>query len=67
LEETLKISNAIVTEINKLAGQLFELHNNLFKLLMFKPRRIYKYLAREYQNRIERNYGENILRHVVLT
>jgi hypothetical protein len=28
---------------------------------------VYKHLAREYQNRIERNYGENILRHVVLT
>jgi len=34
---------------------------------MFKPRRAYKYLAREYQNRIEQNYGEHILRHVVLT
>jgi hypothetical protein len=43
------------------------MHDNMFKLLMFKPRRVYKYLARDYQNRMERNYGENILRHVVLT
>lgn len=39
----------------------------MFKVVLFKPRRVYKHLAREYQNRIERNYGENILRHVVLT
>jgi hypothetical protein len=46
---------------------LFELHNNLNKLILFKPRRVYKYLSREYQNSIERIYGENILRHVVMT
>lgn len=50
-----------------MAGQLFELHNNMYKLLYFKPRRVYKNLSREYQNQIERAYGENILRHVVLT
>jgi hypothetical protein len=67
LEESTKISNAIVMQINELAGQLFEMHNNFFRMVIFKPRRVYKHLAREYQNRIERNYGENILRHVVLT
>lgn len=66
-EETQKISNAIVMQINLLAGQLFELHNNMNKVILFKPRGVYKFLSREYQNRIERNYGENILRHVVLT
>lgn len=54
-------------QINLMAGQLFELHNNLYKLLYYKPRRVYKFLSREYQNAIERSYGENILRHVVLT
>ena len=67
IEDGKKISNAIVMHINLLAGQLFELHNNLNKLILFKPRRVYKYLSREYQNSIERSYGENILRHVVMT
>lgn len=66
-EESQKISNAIVMQINLLAGQLFELHNNINKVILFKPRGVYKFLSREYQDRIERNYGENILRHVVLT
>ena len=34
---------------------------------MYNPRRVYKYLSREYQNLLERSYGEHILRHVVLT
>lgn len=67
LDEANKIANAIVMQINIMAGQLFELHNNIYKLLFFKPRRVYKNLSREYQNQIERAYGENILRHVVLT
>mmetsp|Transcript_26325 Transcript_26325/g.40178 ORF Transcript_26325/g.40178 Transcript_26325/m.40178 type:complete len:157 (+) Transcript_26325:1528-1998(+) len=54
-------------QINLMAGQLFELLNNFNKLLLFKPRRVYKFLSREYQDLIERSYGENILRHVVLT
>lgn len=67
VDEALKITNGIVQLINNYAGQLFEMHNNIFKLIVFKPRRVYKHLAREYQNRIERSYGENILRHVVFT
>jgi hypothetical protein len=66
-EEANKITNGIVMVINQYASQLFEMHNNIFKLISFKPRRIYKHLARDYQNRIERLYGENILRHVVFT
>jgi hypothetical protein len=46
---------------------LFEILNNFHKIILFKPRRIYKFLSREYQNLMERSYGENILRHVVLT
>ena len=34
---------------------------------MFKPRRVYKYLSREYQDSTERQYGEHILRHQILT
>lgn len=67
LDEANKIANAIIMQLNTMAGQLFELHNNMFKLLYFKPRRVYKNLSREYQNAIERSYGENILRHAVLT
>ena len=67
MEEAQKITNGIVMQINEFAGQLFEIHDNIFKLITFKPRRVYKHLAREYQDRIERAYGENILRHVVLT
>ena len=47
-EETQKISNAIVMQINLLAGQLFELLINLNKVILFKPRRVYKFLSREY-------------------
>ena len=47
-EEAQKISNGIVMQINQLAGQLFEMHNSIFKLIIFKPRRVYKHLAREY-------------------
>ena len=50
-----------------MAGQLFELHNNFYKLLYYKPRRVYKYLSQQYQNNLEKSYGENILRHIVLT
>jgi len=47
-EESTKISNAMVMQINELAGQLFEMHNNIFRMICFKPRRVYKHLAREY-------------------
>ncbi len=40
-----KVSNAIVMEINNMAGQLFELTNLLFKLIMFKPKKVYKLLS----------------------
>jgi len=53
-------------QINLMAGKLFELLNNFNRLLLFKPRRVYKFLSREYQDRMEQSYGENILRHVVL-
>jgi hypothetical protein len=62
-----KVSNAIVMEINNMAGQLFELTNLLFKLIMFKPKKVYKLLSENYQRRLEDRYGENILRHVIRT
>jgi hypothetical protein len=62
-----KVSNAIVMEINNMAGQLFELTNLLFKLIMFKPKKVYKLLSDNYQRRLEDRYGENILRHVIRT
>jgi hypothetical protein len=40
-----KVSNAIVMEINYMAGQLFEIINQLNKLIMFKPKKIYKFLS----------------------
>ena len=54
-------------EVNYIAGQLFELSNNLSKLILCKPRRIYKFLLDDYQRRLEEKYGENILRHVIQT
>jgi hypothetical protein len=39
----------------------------LNKVILYKPRRVYKYFSKEYQNRIERIYGEHILRHVVMS
>ena len=48
LDEAGKISNGLVMLINQYASQLFEIHNNIFKMICHKPRRIYKYLAREY-------------------
>jgi predicted KAP-like P-loop ATPase len=52
-------------EINFLAGQLFELSNNLAKLVIYKPKKIYKVLLDDYQRKLEEKYGENILRHVI--
>lgn len=66
-QDAQRVATALVMEINSLAGQLFELLTNFNKMLVYKPRRVYKFLSAEYQNRIERSYGENILRHVVLT
>ena len=43
-----KVSNAIVMEINNMAGQLFELTNLLFKLIMFKSKRVNKLLSENY-------------------
>eukprot|EP00347_Sterkiella_histriomuscorum_P011541 403372061 len=62
-----KVSNAIVMEINYIAGQLFELSNNLAKLIIYRPKRIYKILSEQYQKQLEERYGENILRHVIKT
>lgn len=62
-----KVSNAIVLEINSMAGQIFELSNALHKLLLAKPKRILKHLHQGYQKRLEEKYGENILRHVIQT
>jgi hypothetical protein len=62
-----KVSNAIIMEINNMAGQLFELTNQLNKLMMYKPKRITKYLGDKYQRRLEEKYGENILRNVIKT
>ena len=36
-------------------------------MINYKPRRVYKHLSRDYQNSMEKGYGEHILRHVVLT
>ena len=44
---------------------MFELQNNLAKLLNFRPKKIYKLLYREYKKRVEDKYGEHILRHVI--
>ncbi len=38
------VSHAIVMEINYMAGQIFELSNNLNKLMFMKPKRITKIL-----------------------
>ena len=57
-----KLSNAIVMEVNSLAGQLFELISFLNQLILVKPKRVQKMLADEYQGKLEQNYGENILR-----
>ena len=62
-----KVSNAVVMEINFIAGQLFELSNNLAKVVIYKPKKIYKQLLEDYQRRLQEKYGENILRHVVQT
>lgn len=64
-QDPYKVGNAIIMEINSLAGQLFELSNNLSKFLMYKPKKIYKILLDQYQKTLEDKYGENILRHVI--
>ena len=43
-----KLSNAIVMEVNSLAGQLFELISFLNQLILVKPKRVQKMLADEY-------------------
>lgn len=62
-----RIANAITLEINFMAAQLFELQNNLSELILYKPKRVYKYLSKDYQRALEQRYGENILRNVILT
>ena len=37
------------------------------KLIIYKPKRIYKLLLDDYQKLLENRYGENILRHVIQT
>ena len=54
-------------EINYMAGQLFEIINHLNKLVMYKPKKVYKLLSDTFQRRLEERYGENILRHVIQT
>ena len=46
--DPVKVGNAIIMEINFMAGQLFELNNNLSKLLISKPKKVYKLLLEEY-------------------
>ena len=46
---------------------MFELSNNLAKLIIFKPKKVFKNLLDEYQKKLEEKYGENILRHVIQT
>ena len=50
-----------------MAAQLFELISMLNEVIAQKPKKVYKRLANDYQKRIERTYGEYILRQVVLT
>ena len=50
-----------------MAAQLFELISMLNEVIAQKPKKVYKRLANDYQKRIERTYGEHILRQVVLT
>lgn len=64
-QDPYKVGNAIVMEINSLAGQLFELQNNMIKMLLYNPRKVYKTLLANYQKHLEDKYGENILRHVI--
>ncbi len=61
------VSHAIVMEINYMAGQIFELSNNLNKLMFMKPKRITKILQEDYQKSSDVKYCENILRHVIQT
>jgi hypothetical protein len=42
------VSNAIVMEINYMAGQIFEISNHLNKLMFLKPKRITKIMQEEY-------------------
>jgi hypothetical protein len=34
---------------------------------MYKPKKVYKILSENYQQRLEVKFGENILRHVIQT
>jgi hypothetical protein len=61
------MTNAVVMEINFLAGQLFELFMMVSELCNQKSKRVFRILADEYQTRIEGIYGEHILRNVILT
>ena len=46
--DPVKVANAIVMEINFIAGQLFEMTNNLAKLLIYKAKKVYKILSKDY-------------------
>lgn len=61
------ISNALISHFNKLSCQIFELHDNFLKLIMTKPKNVFKQLSVEYQNRIQIEYGHNIISNVIQT
>ena len=50
-----------------MAAQLFELITLVGQLVLQKPKKIYKSLADQYQNNLERSYGEHLIRQVILT
>ena len=62
-----KLASAVTMEVNQMAAQLFELISMLNEVIAQKPKRVYRELASEQQKRTEKNYGEHILRQVVLT
>lgn len=62
-----KVANGIVMEINNCAGQLFQLSSDLVKLVTYKPKRVYKFLLKEYQEKLEDKLGENIYRQIIKT
>jgi hypothetical protein len=51
--DTVKLANKLVSHFNQLSGQIFTLQANLYQLLTYKPRRIFRYLSRQFQNRIQ--------------
>jgi hypothetical protein len=55
----------MINHFNKLSCQVFELHDNFLKLVLTKPKSVFKQLSIQYQNSIEIEYGQYLISNII--